>query len=251
MNPTWMWYGRHVDPRDIVHIPWFTQPYRVRGLSPIGAFRLTCGVGLGAQEYGAAWFNNGGVPPGTFRNTAQKVSKEDADLIEAIISLPPGLFYGTGIPACVLVINKHGASTRKHVLFIRDLLEANRAKRRGHVRNRRPYEHRNPAEHARQVILGVRFAALGQRQKIGIAGEIQGAHDALHERAIAQVLLNGAQLIQRAEIDPRRVEEFGRIDRAGMRRVKDDRRPPPGRLHDLERGRQFAIKLGHRRAPSL
>jgi type I restriction-modification system DNA methylase subunit len=28
-------------------------------------------------------------------------------LIEAIISLPPGLFYGTGIPACVLVVNKN------------------------------------------------------------------------------------------------------------------------------------------------
>ena len=27
--------------------------------------------------------------------------------IEAIISLPPGLFYGTGIPACVIVANKN------------------------------------------------------------------------------------------------------------------------------------------------
>jgi hypothetical protein len=36
-----------------------------------------------------------------------------------------------------------------------------------------------------------------------------------------------------------------------MGRIEDDRRPPRGRLHDLERRRQFAIKLGHRRAPSL
>ena len=30
-------------------------------------------------------------------------------LIEGIIGLPPNLFYGTGIPACILVINKSGA----------------------------------------------------------------------------------------------------------------------------------------------
>ena len=39
-------------------------------------------------------------------------------ILEAVIGLPSNLFYGTGIPACVLVINKHGASSRKHVLFI-------------------------------------------------------------------------------------------------------------------------------------
>jgi len=39
-------------------------------------------------------------------------------ILEAVIGLPSNLFYGTGIPACILVINKHGASTRKQVLFI-------------------------------------------------------------------------------------------------------------------------------------
>ena len=38
--------------------------------------------------------------------------------LDAVIGLPAGLFYGTGIPACVLVMNKEGASARKHVLFI-------------------------------------------------------------------------------------------------------------------------------------
>ena len=39
-------------------------------------------------------------------------------VLEAIVGLPPGLFYGTGIPACVLVMNKDGAQNRKSVLFI-------------------------------------------------------------------------------------------------------------------------------------
>ncbi|HLW06568.1 MAG TPA: N-6 DNA methylase, partial [Marinilabiliaceae bacterium] len=41
------------------------------------------------------------------------------DVIEAIISLPQGLFYGTGIPACVLVCNKNKTDhLRNKVLFI-------------------------------------------------------------------------------------------------------------------------------------
>ncbi|MGS0756146.1 type I restriction-modification system subunit M, partial [Roseateles sp. GG27B] len=38
--------------------------------------------------------------------------------LEAVIGLPSNLFYGTGIPACILVLNKAGAAERKHVLFI-------------------------------------------------------------------------------------------------------------------------------------
>lgn len=41
------------------------------------------------------------------------------DIIEAIIGLPQGLFYGTGIPACVLIINKNKEGSMKgRILFI-------------------------------------------------------------------------------------------------------------------------------------
>ena len=41
------------------------------------------------------------------------------DLFEAVIGLPPNLFYGTGIPAAILVLNKAKAPARKRkVLFI-------------------------------------------------------------------------------------------------------------------------------------
>jgi len=39
-------------------------------------------------------------------------------ILETVIGLPPALFYGTGIPACILIINKDGAAKRKKVLFI-------------------------------------------------------------------------------------------------------------------------------------
>jgi type I restriction enzyme M protein len=57
-----------------------------------------------------------------FRGGKEKLIREifiNDDVIEAIISLPPGLFYGTGIPACVLVCNKSKPDDlRGKVLFI-------------------------------------------------------------------------------------------------------------------------------------
>jgi type I restriction enzyme M protein len=42
----------------------------------------------------------------------------ESGILEAVIGLPQGLFYGTGIPACVLVINKADSDKRNSVLFI-------------------------------------------------------------------------------------------------------------------------------------
>lgn len=39
-------------------------------------------------------------------------------LLDAVIGLPSGLFYGTSIPACILVIDKNNRQTRNSVLFI-------------------------------------------------------------------------------------------------------------------------------------
>ena len=51
--------------------------------------------------------------------------------LEAVIGLPAGLFYGTGIPACVLVMNKQGAQQRKEIIFI----NADREYREGKAQN--------------------------------------------------------------------------------------------------------------------
>ncbi len=57
-----------------------------------------------------------------FRGGKEKLIREifiTDDVIEAIISLPQGLFYGTGIPACVVVCNKNKPDhLRNKVLFI-------------------------------------------------------------------------------------------------------------------------------------
>ena len=41
------------------------------------------------------------------------------DIIEGIIALPPKLFYGTGIPGCVLILNRKKPEKRKNkIIFI-------------------------------------------------------------------------------------------------------------------------------------
>jgi type I restriction enzyme M protein len=39
-------------------------------------------------------------------------------LIKGVIGLPPNLFYGTGIPACIVVIDKEGAAERDSIFMI-------------------------------------------------------------------------------------------------------------------------------------
>lgn len=55
-----------------------------------------------------------------FRGGQEKVIREGIvkdDLIEAIIGLPPKLFYNTGIPACIIVINKNKPPNLKNKIF--------------------------------------------------------------------------------------------------------------------------------------
>ena len=69
-----------------------------------------------------------------FRGGEEKEARKhfiERGWLEAVIGLPAGLFYGTGIPACVLVMNKKDAATRKHILFI----NADREYREGKAQN--------------------------------------------------------------------------------------------------------------------
>lgn len=55
-----------------------------------------------------------------FRGGKEKDIREGmlkADVIEGIISLPPQLFYGTGIPACIIVLNKNKSDELKNKVF--------------------------------------------------------------------------------------------------------------------------------------
>lgn len=73
-----------------------------------------------------------------FRGGAEKVIREEMvkdDIIEAIIGLPQHLFYGTGIPACVLVVNKKKpAELKNRILFINADAEFGEARNQNFLR---------------------------------------------------------------------------------------------------------------------
>lgn len=54
--------------------------------------------------------------------------------LEAVIGLPSNLFYGTGIPACILVLDKAGSAERGTVLFINADREYREGKAQNHLR---------------------------------------------------------------------------------------------------------------------
>lgn len=74
-----------------------------------------------------------------FRGSSEKVIRKgmlNDDLLEAVIGLPAGLFYGTGIPACLLIINKHKPVDRQgKVLFINGELEYEEGKNQNKLRD--------------------------------------------------------------------------------------------------------------------
>ena len=56
-----------------------------------------------------------------FRGNAEAVIREKlvrSGILKGIIGLPGNLFYGTGIPACILVLDKENASARKGIFMI-------------------------------------------------------------------------------------------------------------------------------------
>lgn len=72
-----------------------------------------------------------------FRGGEEREARQyfiDRGYLEAVIGLPSNLFYGTGIPACILVLNKDGAQQRDHVLFINADREYREGKAQNHLR---------------------------------------------------------------------------------------------------------------------
>jgi type I restriction enzyme M protein len=56
-----------------------------------------------------------------FRGNAEAVIREQlvrSGVLKGIIGLPPNLFYGTGIPACILVLDKENATARKGLFLL-------------------------------------------------------------------------------------------------------------------------------------
>jgi type I restriction enzyme M protein len=116
----------------VIANPPFSQNYQKLGMEHTGRFHTWLPEGgkkadfMFVQHMVASLKQNGKMavvmPHGVlFRGGEEKQCRAkliEQGILEAVIGLPQGLFYGTGIPACVLVINKANAADREHVVFI-------------------------------------------------------------------------------------------------------------------------------------
>ena len=116
--------------------PPFSMNYEQEGMQQTGRFKYGWAPETGKKadlmfaQHMLASLKPGGVmatvmPHGVlFRGGKELVIRKaliEADTIEAVIGLPQNLFYGTGIPACILVMRRPGdkrSARAKHVLFI-------------------------------------------------------------------------------------------------------------------------------------
>jgi type I restriction enzyme M protein len=99
---------------------------------------------LAFVQHMIASLNNDGMmgvvmPHGVlFRGSSEKAIRQgilNDDLLEAVVGLPAGLFYGTGIPASLLIINKSKPAERRgKVLFINSELEYEEGKNQNKLR---------------------------------------------------------------------------------------------------------------------
>lgn len=91
----------------------------------------------------------------------------DEDMLDTVIGLGPNLFYGTGIPACILVLRAQGAKPpdrRDKVLFI----NADREYHEGRAQNELLHEHIEKIVRAYEAFADVpRFARVVSRAALG------------------------------------------------------------------------------------
>lgn len=116
----------------VIANPPFSQNYSKSGMTDTGRFHTWLPEGgkkadlMFVQHMVASLRQTGRMavvmPHGVlFRSGEERACRQkliEQGILEAVIGLPQGLFYGTGIPACVLVVNKNYAADRKQVIFI-------------------------------------------------------------------------------------------------------------------------------------
>jgi type I restriction enzyme M protein len=95
-----------------------------------------------------------------------RMAAVDRDMLDTVIGLGPNLFYGTGIPACILVLRAEGAkpaARRDKVLFI----NADREYHEGRAQNELLPEHIEKIVSAYEAFEDVpRFAAVVPREEL-------------------------------------------------------------------------------------
>jgi len=80
--PVWYYKGRRLEDGQLFHIPAYTVPGQILGLSPIAYFATTTEAGLLANQFGRDWFANGSTPSAVLE-TDMVVDRDAATILKA------------------------------------------------------------------------------------------------------------------------------------------------------------------------
>ncbi|MCR8923198.1 N-6 DNA methylase [Dasania sp. GY-MA-18] len=162
----------------VIANPPFSQNYSKTGMTHTGRFHTWLPEGgkkadfMFVQHMVASLKQNGKMavvmPHGVlFRGGEERACRQkmiEDGILEAVIGLPQGLFYGTGIPACVLVVNKNHATERKQVIFI----NADREYKEGKNQNSLRPEDIEKITHVYQALANGGEAIEGYARAVGL-----------------------------------------------------------------------------------
>lgn len=81
-RPVWYYKGRRLGDGELIHIPAYTLPGQILGLSPIAYFAVTTNTALLAEQFGHDWFANGSTPAAVLE-TDKEISQDNAKTIKA------------------------------------------------------------------------------------------------------------------------------------------------------------------------
>ena len=81
--PTFRIDGRVIEPNTFVYIPASVMPGSIIGLSPVALFRMQFTKMISAQQYAAAFYSGGIMPPGVLRNTKRTLPEGAAEVVKA------------------------------------------------------------------------------------------------------------------------------------------------------------------------
>jgi HK97 family phage portal protein len=81
-TPVWYYKGRRLEDGQMFHVPAYTMPGQILGLSPIAYFATTTEAGLLANQFGRDWFANGSTPSAVLE-TDMAVDRDAATVLKA------------------------------------------------------------------------------------------------------------------------------------------------------------------------
>lgn len=79
----YLYNGRQIDTVDMLHIPAYTLPGSLVGVSPVQAAALTLDAGARSQRFMRDWFANSATPSAHFKNTAKTLQPGEAEAISS------------------------------------------------------------------------------------------------------------------------------------------------------------------------